>query len=115
MSDYVNAFEAGYWSGGKLDQNPHTLTSNVSDAFVLGCWYVEHGLPCVHYPSDIRKARGYTWHVFGRLYRVNGNEVTPLTIEPDHHHLQLATTGRKRSSREPESVCGLPLFEPPLL
>ena len=36
-------------------------------------------------------------------------------LEPDRDRVALATTGRQRSAKDQESVCGLPLFEPPLL
>jgi hypothetical protein len=70
---YVQAFTEGY--GGK--ENYHLLTSNMSDAHVLGMFF---GHQMYDMPKEIKKSRGYTWIVDRKVYRVDGHVVTEAKI-----------------------------------
>lgn len=68
----IDVFFDGYQSG-KYEQNPYLLTSDRSDAFVLGVWAKQNGkLP----PKKIKKSRGLTWKVDDSVYIVDEKDVT---------------------------------------
>lgn len=58
MTDKI--FQAEYERGhvsGNLSDNTHILSSNMSDAFVLGVWDAANNVPV----RQVHKSRGYTW------------------------------------------------------
>lgn len=68
----IDVFFDGYQSG-KYEQNPYVLTSEYSDAFVLGVWAKQNSkLP----PKKIKKSRGLTWKLDDSVYTVDEKEVT---------------------------------------
>lgn len=111
-SEYLAPFTEGHLAGD-LANNPHLLTSNHSDAFVLGVWCANRSWPI---SQTVHKSRGYFWRVGGCLFRVDGETVKFIEGgSVDAEKLKLATKGRKRAKVDQSSVCGLPLFEPGLL
>jgi hypothetical protein len=51
--------------------NPHLLTSDCSDAWVLGRWAAENGID-ITVAMTVKKSRGYHWRMNGLMYRVDG-------------------------------------------
>lgn len=64
-------FADGFQSG-QYAQNPYLLTSENSDAFVLGVWARQNGK---RPPATIKKSRGATWRLDESLYAVDGESV----------------------------------------
>lgn len=67
----TEVFSDGFQSG-KYAQNPYLLTSQSSDAFVLGVWAKQNGK---RPPAKIAKSRGATWRLDDSLYVVDGEKV----------------------------------------
>jgi hypothetical protein len=77
VSHIQQAFIDGWRSLTSGARNHFLLTSDSSDAWVLGRWAAENGID-IAVAMTVKKSRGYTWKMNGKMYRVNGVAVSSV-------------------------------------
>lgn len=74
-TDYRNQFTEGFHSVDIGQECPYLLTSNYSDAWMLGRYAATHGLSAPARASDLRKSRGHTWKLRDNVYCIDGTDI----------------------------------------
>jgi hypothetical protein len=90
---YVKAFLEGYHGA----MNTYLLTSNMSDAYMLGAY---HKANHWQLPYTIRKSRGYTWMCGHYAFRVDGKVVTELNKAMTQFDKYATQEGETRGNQE---------------
>lgn len=79
--DYSVPFLAGWNSSETGAANPHLLTSNNSDAFILGRFARTLGFPA-GLADTAKKSTGYKWKLGASTFVVHGRSVSLVSCHP---------------------------------